>query len=125
MGQTPETTNQTAVNVDNAIDSAVSGVIPLVESAIIADEPILGLPIVKQIFEFVLKEAGDKFEIYLGNDATFMIIDLQTYQELKLNQKTLAAIQAALNTGQKDAIQKAVQDNLPALSSLIHFDGST
>ena len=125
MGDGPTTTNNTANTVNNVISVASDVVVATVEALIITEVPFLGMPVIKQIFDGVFHFIAGYFVRAAQMGATFAVIDIQTAVEENALTKALAEIQAAEKSGDKDALQKALQDYQKAQSALINSDGSS
>ncbi len=94
------------------------------ETALIADQPWLGLPIIKQIFEFILHNLSDKIYRQAAMAATKLIVDYQVNREEASVVNTFDNLQMAIASGDQDAINKASKDLDDAYGSLIHSDGA-
>ena len=125
MGTTPETSNKTAGTVDTVINVSTEAIVSTVETMIIADVPLLGVPVVKQLWESLLGWIAGYFSKAMQNGATFAVIDTQVNSEEKGVSSALAALIAAEKSGDKNAIQTAIKNYATENSSLIHSDGSS
>lgn len=124
MGKTPTTVNGVATGIDSVIKAGGGILVSVVETAIIADVPWLGLPVIKQIWEALFSWICGYFIRAAEDGATFAVIDIQTGSEVSGVSSALAALVAAEKTGDASAIKKAIQDYANAQSSLVHSDGS-
>lgn len=95
-----------------------------VQAAIVADVPFLGLPVISQIFGWLLGLVEGYFYTEAANAVTKLIIDLQTDSEVTATQTAYTAAQAAIASGDANAIQAASTNLDSAFASLIHSDGS-
>jgi hypothetical protein len=124
MAQGP--TNQAVKTADSIIHSAIYDVaVSAAESAVIAEVPFLGLPVVKQIFGAALNYFAGIVYTYLAQAATIQIITLQTDAEKNAYAKAELELRTAHLTGNQDAINKATDDFKKALTNIVHFDGAT
>ena len=118
-------TNPQADKADEFIKSVIfKAIIPYVTAAIIADMPILGAPIIKQILNLILSYIGGKFEAELSQYVNFGIIDRMTDTEKEQYNQAVEETKAAYAGGDPDAISKAKENFKDKLGKLIHFDGA-
>lgn len=124
MGAVPTSTNTAAGNINTLINGVEGILLPIVENAIIAAVPAIGLPAIKQITEAIEKGIADEAtkigELY----ADFAVMDGQVDNEESSVSTTLAAVIAAEKAGDPSAIQQAIAAYQKSLSSLDHSDGS-
>lgn len=121
----PATSNKAASVVNDILKTIIEGAgKPGIEAALIADFPWLGLPIVKQIFEFVLSKVADLVYKDAANLATKIIIDAQVNLEKSTVIGAFQNLQMAIASGDESAIKMASNDLDKAYGSLIHSDGS-
>ena len=120
----PTTTNQTANNLNTAILKVSGTLCTMVETAIIADVPFLGAPVVKQLWETLFNFIASYFIKYSENGVTFAVIDVQTDQEQSNMSDALKNLLAAEKSGDQNAIQNAIAAYAVAQSALVHDDGS-
>ena len=97
---------------------------PVIESAIIADFPFLGLPVVRQILHFMLRFLGQYFYEYTAKATVALIIDMQINAEKSAANVALIKLQEALKLDNILAIQKASEEFDAAMIALVHYDGS-
>lgn len=124
MGDTPTTVNEAATIANKILRTCVDGFIIVVDSALMTQAPWLKLPIVSQIYHFILNKLGDKLYEFFGTGTTFLIIDFQTVQEKNNYMVAIALLQEAQKSGDSDAIIKARKEAVDALGKLIRWDGS-
>jgi hypothetical protein len=124
MAQNPSTTNSSAEVVDSAISDALNAAQSVAETAIIADFPFLGLPVVKTLFEIIFSYIVGKLTNALQTAGTFAVIDTQVASEEKALAVNTAAIRAAEATGDPNAIAQARANEDAAAANLLHDDGS-
>lgn len=124
MVNPPQTTNTEASLVDSIIQDINTTGVQIVEKLAEADVPALALPVIKQVFEFVL----GFIDLYISKaeqmGATFAVIDGQIYSEQNGMTKALASVMSAEKGGDPNAIKQAIQNYANAQSALVHFDGS-
>lgn len=126
MGETPSANDTTATTVNKIIHDLVFDVaVGAAENAAIAQVPLLGLPIIKQIFDVLVGFVAGKIADQLEHVATFTVIDIQTDQESSNYQKATDQLTQAVQSGNPALISVAKENARNALASLIHFDGSS
>lgn len=125
MGAVPTTVNTIAGAVNKAINAAMSVEESAVEALIIADIPFLGLPGFKQVLEMAVNWLGSYIYVDAAAVATSIVVDLQVSVEVTATQTAYAAAQAAIASGDQNAIQTASTNLDAAFASIIHFDGSS
>lgn len=121
----PATINQLATTINGVLkDLITGGGASVVEASLITQYPFLGLPIIRQLFEWVVGlVAGDIYE-QAAMAATKIVIDVQVDLEVSKTSDAFKSLQMAIASGDPGAIQKASSDLNDAYSSLIHSDGS-
>lgn len=125
MGKIPTTENIAAETLDTAMADANIAGDALIESAAVAAEPWLGLPIISSLFNGAVSWITGFFSKGLQLLGTYWIIEFQDADEMNGAQATLQQLQ-------KDALAKASagiitadeQAWLNAVSSFIHSNGS-
>ena len=121
----PTTVNQAASAVNLALKQLIEGAgSQVVETTLIAQYPWLGLPVVKQIFEFALEKVSGLIYQQAANAATKVVIDFQVSGEKSNVYKTFQNLQTALLSKDEKAIAQASKDLDDAYARLIHSDGS-
>ena len=121
---TPTQTNST-VNEVNAIIKGIEDVcLPLIENAIIAAVPDLGLPVVKQVTEEIEQIFANFLTKWAEEQADFTVIDLQTDSEQSNLSAALKALIAAEQSGNQSAITTALAAYQTAQSALVNDNGS-
>lgn len=121
----PSTTNQLASVVNQVLKSLIEGAgESAVETTLIAQYPWLGLPFVKQVFEFVLGKVSGLIYQNAAEAATKIIIDVQVNVETGAANAAFQNLQLAVASGDTIAIAKASNALDSAYAALIHFDGS-
>lgn len=121
---TPSTSNQTAETIDSVIKAGGGAIVSLTETMIIADVPLLGIPVVKQIWEAIFNWIASYFIKAAQTGATFAVIDVQVDAEQSKLSKALSDLIAAEKSGDKNAIQQAIKNYQTAQSAFINSDGS-
>lgn len=94
------------------------------ETALIAQYPILGVPVIKQIFEWVLSQVSQVIYRNAALVATDLIIDVQVNQEESQVLAAFSNLQMAIASGDERAIAQTSRDLDKAYGAIIHFDGS-
>lgn len=125
MGDTPQTKNSWAVALNNIVHVLFTVGLKAGSEAIKTSAPFLRLPIISWLFDFIVNRFGDMIDQEIQMNLTFMIIDLQTANEVKAYQESLDALKKANAAKDQDAINKAKEEYKKKLADLIHFDGST
>jgi len=125
MGDVPTPINNVATDINNAIQIAIFDVaLNALKAYAVASLPWLGWPIINQLFNLLTNLIGKYVYTYLAQIATFTVIDMQTAAETQAYAQALNALQAAMTTGDQNAIGQATSEVKTALAALIHFDGS-
>jgi hypothetical protein len=124
MGTTPTATNTAAGNINTLINGIEGIVVPIIQGAIIAAVPTLGLPVIKQIVDAIEQDIANEATKIVELYADFVVMDSQVDSEETSVSTALAAVIAAEKTGDQNAIQQAIQLYQTSLSSLDHSDGS-
>lgn len=92
---------------------------------LITIQPWLNLPGVSIIFSallnFFFSNLGDVF----GDMAEYIVMDIQEVTSLQSAAKALAALQAAQQSGDANAIAQANQNMDAAVASVLHYIGDT
>ncbi|HEY5259462.1 MAG TPA: hypothetical protein VIJ46_02360 [Rhabdochlamydiaceae bacterium] len=121
----PTTENQLADEINTAIDNLSNLGISVVEGMMIADQPWLGFPGIKQAWELLFGWVAGYFIRAAQNGVTFAVIDAQVGHEESNMSTALANLVAAEKTGDPDAIHQAILDYASAQSALTRDDGSS
>ncbi len=124
MTDLPAPVNKAATVADTVIKTVNQVVTGAVETALQTYVPALGLPVVKQVIDYVLEDMDDKLSKFEQTGVTFLIIDGQVASERGSVADQLAAIRAAEASGNALLLQAAVAHFAAANSSLVHDDGS-
>ncbi len=121
----PTTTNKLASTVNEILKGLIEGAgESAIETAAIASQPWLGLPIIKQLFSYAVGWIAKYFYQQAAITATKIIIDVQIKMETSQTYGAFQNLQMAIASGDQVAITKASEDLDKAYGSLIHYDGS-
>jgi hypothetical protein len=121
----PSTTNQLASIVNSVLKNLIEGAGGgALETVLIAQYPWLGLPFVKQLFEFILEKATGLIYQNAAEAATKVIIDAQVNVEEGAANAAFQNLQLAVASGDPEAIAQASADLDSNYRKLINFDGS-
>lgn len=121
----PTLENKAASIVNQILKELIEGAgESVVEATLIAQFPWLGLPFVKQIFEFILDKASGLIYQNAAMAATKIVIDIQVNQEESAVKASFDNLQMALASGDAHAIEIASADLSKSYAAIIHFDGS-
>lgn len=120
----PNTVNKVATVVDAGINGVGSVVVKATETAMIADQPWLGAPIIKPMWEAVFQWFAGYFEKQIDLCATFAVVDAQVGSERTTISKALAALIVAEKSGNQNAIQTALKNYSATQTALANDDGS-
>ncbi len=120
----PTTNNQLASVVNGILKNLIDGVgVGAAETAAIAVYPFLAWPVVRQIFDAVLKLVANEIYKQAAMAATKVVIDVQVGMEESKTGDSFQNLQMALASGDPDAIKKASDDLDASYKALINFDG--
>lgn len=125
MSDTPTTDNKTADTADVIIDDGTAAAVQVVETLIIGDIPLLGLPVVSPLFKMLISWVATYFEKAFESGVTFQIIDRQVGKEESTLGAALKAIAVAQKSGDPNALKIAIQNYANANSAFVHDDGSS
>ena len=124
MASEPTTTDSTASIVSQTVTDIFGAAVTAAETMIIAAQPWLGLPVIKQLWEALFSYIVGKISGALGTGAGFLVIDLQTYTEVTNAASAIQALQAAQTSGDSNAITQARAQADAAAAALLHYNGS-
>ena len=124
MASEPTTTDSTASIVSQTVTDIFGAAVTAAETTIIAAQPWLGLPVIKQLWEALFSYIVGKISGALGTAAGFLVIDLQTYTEVTNAASAIQALQAAQTSGDSNAITQARAQADAAAAALLHYNGS-
>jgi len=120
----PTTTNESANLANKTIVNVGNNIVSVAKKALLVEFPILGAPIIKQVWEALFDFIAGYIERAAETGATFAVIDTQIKQEKSNLSVALKNLMDAERSGDKDAIKKAIQAYADAQSALVHSDGS-
>ena len=124
MASEPTTTDSTASIVSQTVTDIFGAAVTAAETTIIAAQPWLGLPVIKQLWEALFSYIVGKISGALGTGSGFLVIDLQTYTEVTNAASAIQALQAAQTSGDSNAITQARAQADAAAAALLHYNGS-
>jgi len=120
----PTSTNN-AISIADEVENVIfEATVTAVEKYSEAQLPFLALPIVKQIFEFIVEKLSGLLKEQLENFVAFTIIDMQEASKNAAYKQSIMSLQIALHGGDADAIAKAKSDFKSTLADLVHWSGS-
>lgn len=118
------TENKTAEVVDTAIADGAQAADQIIDKAAETSEPILAAPVIKQLFEALVKwllgVASRTGQLFI----TFGITRSQGNAENSSLVSADKEVEDAIKSGDQNAIAKAEQDFQKAQSSAVNSDGS-
>jgi hypothetical protein len=124
MGDTPTTVNKPAQSVANMINFAIYDVaVNVAEAAAISQVPFLGLPVIKQVFHFVLSKMAGLIYVPLATGSIFTVIKIQTDSQKKEYAEAEGKLRLANLSGDPEAIRKATDEFKKSFRRLVHYDG--
>ena len=97
--------------------------VPAIEAAAEAAQPVLALPVIKQIFEFLVSEFAGKLAIEEEGLALRLVFKVEADSRLLQLSQAALALQKANQSGDEDAISKATQDAVNQWGNVIHWGG--
>jgi len=113
--------------IDSAVAAAGEVLLSAAEAALIVQYPILGLPIIKQIWEFLLSKLEAQIVVQVQNGAnifTISFIDRSENLAAISANENLKAVQGDVNATDAQKAQ-ALKDFQDAYAKLIGFDNLT
>ena len=109
-----------------AVVKAIEAVlVPIAETAIEQAVPALGVPVVKQIVDAIVKGLADKLTQLAETGVAFTIIDTETAIENWSMSDALKALMSAIASKNQEAINAATQAYLAAQQALVTASGSS
>jgi hypothetical protein len=121
---TPTTTNSTLTTVNTIIKGIENVCLPLIENAIIAAVPTLGVPVVKQVSEEIETIIANYLDKWAQEQADFTVIDLQTDAEQNSISKDISNIEADEKSSNQTQLAKDEAQYAQDQSSLSNDNGS-
>ena len=119
------TTNPLAQDMVELIQKLLSEGELALEKMIIAQAPIMGAPIWSSIWKAALKALVKYLLNPVASLGGRVVVDAQLWLALENAAKAQALLDGLKETGDKDAIAKASSDVDKAVSTAIHYVGST
>src|SRR4029078_6324529 len=125
MVDEPTTENKVAAIVNEILKAAIEGAgVKTIRGTLVASNPLLESPLLKQIFDYSLNYLGKYFYQQAAFAATKLIIDIQVDREGSDVVSAFQNLQMAVAGNDAEAIKKASDGLTKAYASLIHYDGS-
>ena len=119
-----QTTNTAAAIVGGFIEALMTGGETAAEVYLTAQVPILANPILQDILDWIVSDIGGALQTVLINNATALVINIQTSSE-QLNVVSAAtALQIAQNSGDQAAITEALTNAKAQYAKLFSWDGT-
>lgn len=119
------TTNKPAQFVRTGLVDIVNAEVTAAESSLIAAQPWLGLPVVKQLwekaFQYFVGQLTQGLAIFAGK----VVVDAEEYFNLKKAAKALQDLNAAKASGDQNAINQASSHVDETVAPLLHYVGDT
>lgn len=114
-------------NVDSAIAIIGDLALNVAEAALIVEYPFLGLPVIKQIWEFFVKKLESRVIEELAKSANVIIIHISETENAKAARDAADALKKVQDAPIKDqaSIDKATEDFKDAYSKLIRLRTTT
>lgn len=111
--------------VRSTLKTGYSAAIEATLAAAYAQAPWLRLPVIRQVFEFVVRRVGDRIYTEVETHVDFAFIDIEVERERKEYDAALAVFKrvAEEQKGRADEIEKARQALERKLIDLIRFPG--
>jgi len=125
MGEIPTTKNNWAASLNGVAHTIFTLGLTAGKETIKTYLPWLRLPVISWIFDLIVNRFGDAIDQEIQMHLTFLVIDIQTANELKAYQAATEELKKANETKDQDAINKAKEEFKKKLADLVHFDGST
>lgn len=119
------TTDKAAQLANKTLGELTNAAISAAETGLIAAQPWLGWPVIKQIwqkaFSYFVGQLGGALGVYAG----YRVVDVQEYLDLKNAAKALAQLNAAKALGDPDEINKASAAADKAVAPILHYVGDS
>ena len=119
----PVETDIVAQIVGDFIEALMTGGEDVAEAYLTAQFPFLANPIMQSILDWLVKDFGQAIQTVVINGTTSMVISIQSDSERAQILAAATALQIAQNSGDQDAIKKALEGAKEAYGSVIHWDG--
>lgn len=124
MGDTPQTKNRWAIIVDSVIHTIFTVGLTAGSEVLKSYLPFLRLPVISQIFNFIVNRYGKMIDEAIQTMATYAVINIQTAHEVSGFNTAKDALKLAQGGTDDLAKQKAREDFKKKLAALLHSDGS-
>lgn len=121
---TPPIVNPTAAVVGGFIEALMGGGEAAAMTYLVAQFPVIATPILYSIVSWVVNYIAQDIENYLINNATGIVIAIQTSNEQSNVVAAATALQMAQESGDQNAINTALANAKAAYGALINWDGT-
>ena len=116
--------NAQAAAVNKIIERLIFDVaVRTARAAAIAEAPWLGLPVISQVFDYLLNLFGKFIYEALARQATFTVIDSQVGKSLTEYETAVSGLNQAVAAGSAEDVDKAQLATKAALINLVRWDG--
>ncbi|MGZ6468425.1 MAG: hypothetical protein ACXWQJ_14090 [Bdellovibrionota bacterium] len=120
----PRDIDPVAAFLNTLISGLTTGVeVPLIEGAAESQVPFLALPIVKQLFEYIVEYAAGKLSIAEQQGVLVIVFNVEMDSKLHGVMRSALDLQNARKSGDQNAIDAAKQKAIDQWGNLIHFGG--
>lgn len=119
----PETNNLAQFFVDLISGLGENVAAPILEATAEADVPFLALPIVKQIFEYVVSNLIDKIDILVEDGVIQIVFKAEAAEHEMALANALLALKNAHATGDPNNVNQALQNAVAAWQQALTFGG--
>lgn len=126
-GPTPiplPTVDPAASTADKVVTTILEDAESPIETAIIAANPVMGTPLLKQLWEGAFSWCVNQLAGALGLLTGYALIDIQKLIALTDASNALVQLQAAQKSGNQNAIAAANANMDAAVTPVLHFVGS-
>lgn len=111
----------------NAVDAIIRAAIldlalTAVKVALIAEFPVLGLPVINPIFNLAIDSVGRRIYRQLTQVANITILSLKTDEERDQYAKAESELRSAHLSGNAQLLHTATDNFRARLGSLVHYD---
>jgi hypothetical protein len=118
------TTDTDATDAVDALQDIINDGETAAENAIIAAEPFMATPVLKQIWEGALSWVFGFLSYPLKTFTGYVVIDYQKYTALKNASQALVNLKSAQTSGDPNALQQANNQMDSAIAPVLHYIGS-
>jgi hypothetical protein len=124
MGDVPTTVNKPAQTVADVISFTIFDVaVSTAEAAALAQIPLLRLPVIKEVFHFLMSKIAGLIYRPLALNAVFTVISIQTEGQKRDYIQAEGNLRAANLTGDPEKIKEATDEFKKTFRRLVHYDG--